>query len=295
MHDGPMTTLGSGPLLPVETMRAMIEAGERLVVLDVRYRMGGPSGLEEYLAGHIPGASYVDLEKALADQPDGGGRHPLPDRERFGDAMRAAGVSQGVPVVVYDDWGGRAAARCWWLLRHHGHDLVRVLDGGWSSWRSAGGAVDTHRHLPEPGDYVAEHGRLPTLRAEEVLEFEGVLVDAREPARFRGETEPVDPVAGHIPGAVNRPTSANLRDDGTFRPAEELAETYGFGSAQVAAYCGSGVTACHDLVAMATVGIEGALYPGSWSEWVADPSHPVATGDTHGAAAPTDVPTSARP
>jgi len=251
-------------------------------VLDVRYQMGGPSGPDEYAAGHVPGAAYVDLDTALAAAPGTRGRHPLPEVAVFEEAMRAAGVRDDLPVVVYDDWAGRAAARCWWLLRWAGHRDVRVLDGGWSSWVDGGHPVSTEPVAPPLGDFTARPGQLPVLEADDVLEFAAahVLVDARAPERFRGEVEPVDPVAGHIPGAVNVPTGANLRDDGRFRSAAELAEVYAAAREQeTAAYCGSGVTAVHDILAMAVAGIDATLYPGSWSEWVADPGRPVATGD----------------
>ncbi len=251
-------------------------------MLDVRYRMGGPSGRGEYLAGHLPGAAYVDLDTALAAPPGPTGRHPLPDPAVFEQAMRAAGVYDERPVVVYDDWAGRAAARCWWLLRWAGHADVRVLDGGWSAWTAAGGARSAEDVVPAPGDFVVRPGALDVVPVEEVLDLAayGVLVDAREPARFRGEIEPVDPVAGHIPGALNVPTSANLTEDGRFRTPEELRAAYPVAPGQrVAAYCGSGITATHDILAMAVAGIDAALYPGSWSEWVADPDRPVATDD----------------
>ena len=267
------------PLIDVEGLAALLPGG---TVLDVRYRMGGPPGPEEYAAGHVPGAAYVDLDTALADPPGDRGRHPLPEVSAFEAAMRAAGVDDDRPVVVYDDWAGRAAARCWWLLRWAGHRDVRVLDGGWSAWRAAGQPVE--RGGPSPGnptgDFTARPGGLPVLTAEEVLDFAatGLLVDARAPERFRGDVEPVDPVAGHVPGAVNVPTEANLDGDGRFRPAEELRALYAAGDRPVAAYCGSGVTAAHDVLALAVAGVEARLYPGSWSEWVRDPDRPVATG-----------------
>ncbi len=269
----------TGPLIAVDELSGVLD---EVTVLDVRYRMGGPPGLAEYGAGHIPRAAYVDLDTALAAPPGPRGRHPLPDVATFQPAMRDAGVRDDRPVVAYDDWQGRAAGRCWWLLRWAGHTDVRVLDGGWTAWLAAGLPSSTEPVDPPSGDFTARPGQLPTLGPDEVAAFveRGTLVDAREPARFRGEVEPIDPVAGHIPGAVNVPTSANLRPDGTFRSAEELRELYAVteGGA-VAAYCGSGVTAAHDLLALAVAGVEGVLYPGSWSEWVADPSRPVATGD----------------
>ena len=274
-----MTTEPAGPLITAAELAGLLG---RVTVLDVRYRMGGPPGREEYAAGHIAGAVYVDLDAALAAQPGAGGRHPLPATEVFQDAMRAAGVSDGVPVVAYDDWGGHAAARCWWLLRHHGHRDVRVLDGGWAAWRQAGGAVETGRGpTPVCGDLTAVPGAMPVVDADTVRDVD-VLIDARAAERYRGEVEPVDPVAGRIPGAVNVPTSLNLDPDGRFRPIEELRTAYADAGAldggTVAAYCGSGVTAAHDVLALELLGVRAALYPGSWSEWITDPDRPVETG-----------------
>jgi thiosulfate/3-mercaptopyruvate sulfurtransferase len=275
-----------GPLISAHDLADLLTpTGPRSVtVLDVRYRMGGPGGPGEYAAGHVPGAAYVDLDAALAAPPGPRGRHPLPDVEVFEAAMRQAGVSDDRPVVVYDDWDGRAAARAWWLLRHHGHPDVRVLDGGWAAWQRGDHAVETAVPAVAPGTFTAGPGQLPVIEADQVLEFAAkhTLVDARAPERFRGDVEPVDPVAGHIPGAVNVPTGRNLRDDGTFRPAEELRAIYRAVERarddEFAAYCGSGVTAAHDLLALAIVGVEAALYPGSWSEWVAEPGRPLALG-----------------
>ena len=279
--DRPLTSRLVDPLIDADDLASLVATGG-CTVLDVRYRLGGPPGAEEFARGHIPGAAYVDLDTALAAAPGPRGRHPLPDPDVFEEAMRLAGVSQDRPVVVYDDWAGRAAARCWWLLRWAGHEVVRVLDGGWSAWVEAGHERSDVQKSPEPGDFTVRPGHLHVLRPEEVLGFaeQGVLVDAREAQRFRGEVEPVDPVAGHIPGAVNVPTSANLADDGRFRSPEALRELYSMAEGQpVAAYCGSGVTATHDILAMAVAGIDATLYPGSWSEWVTDPTRPVATGD----------------
>ena len=270
----------SDPLISASDLARVLDD---VTVLDVRYQMGGVGGPDEYAAGHIPGAAYVDLEADLADPPGVRGRHPLPEVARFEEAMRRAGVSGDRPVVAYDDWGGRAAARCWWLLRFHGHRDVRVLDGGWSAWVRRDGAVETGHATPTPGSFSVHPGQVPVLVAGDVLEFAAkhTLVDARAPERYRGEVEPIDPVAGHIPGAVNVPTGRNLRDDGTFRSAAELQALYGEvlrdEDDKVAAYCGSGVTAAHDVLALAVAGIDAALYPGSWSEWVADPARPVET------------------
>jgi len=272
--------LSAGPLVAADELARLLGT---VTVLDVRYRMGGgPFGPDEYVAGHVPGASYVDMDTALAAPPGAGGRHPLPETGVFEAAMRSAGVSGERPVVVYDDWAGHAAARCWWLLRYHGHPDVRVLDGGWSAWTAAGLPAESGPGPDvEPGSFVASPGGMPVVTAADVRSVE-VLIDARAAVRYRGETEPIDPVAGRIPGAVNVPTAANLTDDGRFRPAAELREIYAevgaTDGASVAAYCGSGVTAAHDVLALEVAGVRAALYPGSWSEWIVDPSRPVATG-----------------
>ncbi len=268
--------MSDGPLIGPDELAAALD---RVTVLDVRYLMGGPPGDELHREGHVPGAAYVDMDRDLADPPGAGGRHPLPDEARFEDAMRRAGVRADRPVVAYDDWQGRGAARAWWLLRFHGHPDVRVLDGGWSAWVAAGLPVETGDVAVEPGDFtVAADKQMPVVGPDDVLGVE-VLVDARAAERYAGAVEPVDPVAGHIPGAVNVPTTANLDEDGRFRTAAELRETYaGVGAdtaGSVAAYCGSGVTAAHDVLAMEVAGIRAALYPGSWSGWITDPDRPV--------------------
>lgn len=273
----------------------------QVTVLDVRWALGRDDGYEQYLAGHVPGASYVDLGTDLADPGvrDSRGRHPLPDPERFAAVMRRCGVDLRRPVVVYDDVSGTSAARAWWLLRDHGHPDVRLLDGGWSAYLAAGGPVETGESRVEPSEgqaFPADPGRLPVVDADGAAEVatDGVLVDARAPERYRGEVEPVDPVAGHVPGAVNVPTAANLAGgpgQGTFKQRDGLEAVYRTvldslaagredgPEAPVAVYCGSGVTAAHDLFALHLVGVEAALYPGSWSGWVSDPDRPVATGD----------------
>ena len=271
----------TGPLISAEDLRERLD---EVTVLDVRYRMGGPPGREEYAAGHIPGAAYVDMATDLSSAPGAGGRHPLPEPEVFGEAMRRCGVSMGRPVVVYDDWAAHAAGRAWWLLRHHGHPDVRVLDGGWAAWRRAGGEEERGAVVVPLGDFEPTPGSLPVVAPDEVLDVP-ILIDARAPERYRGETEPIDPVAGRIPGAVNVPSSANLRADGTFKSPDELREMYaavgaaaGAEDGEVAVYCGSGVTAIHDLIALEIVGVRGALYPGSWSGWITDPNRPRSSG-----------------
>ncbi|MEU5431269.1 sulfurtransferase [Streptomyces olivoreticuli] len=269
----------------VELMNVV--AGERPpVLLDVRYQLGGPPGRPQYEAGHIPGAAYVDLDAELAGPAGERGRHPLPDVEAFGAAMRRAGVRSDREVVTYDGGTGWAAARTWWMLRWAGHSSVRVLDGGLAAWTARGGALATGAPPAEEGDFAPAPGALPLLDADgaAALARRGVLLDARAGERYRGETEPIDAVAGHIPGAVSAPTTENVTEDGRFRPAEELAARFaGLGaSGEVGVYCGSGVSAAHEVLALAVAGIPAALYVGSWSEWSSDRSRPVATGPQPG-------------
>ncbi len=268
----------TSPLISVEELQAM---APQPVILDIRYRTMGPSGREEYLVGHIPNAAYVDLDAVLAGSPGSGGRHPLPAPDVFIAGMQEAGVGLEGPVVTYDDWGGHAAARAWWLLRHYGHHDVRVLDGGWAAWVAAGGEVATGDHFPEWGDFHGSPGSMKVVDDDEVTKV-GVLVDARSPERHRGETEPIDPVAGRIPGSVNLFSGLNLDNHGRFRDPHELREAYAevgaVPGADVATYCGSGVTAAHNVLAMAVAGIDAALYAGSWSCWITDPERPVETG-----------------
>lgn len=262
---------------------------EGATLLDVRWQLGGPPGEVEYQRGHLPGAVYVDLETELAGPAGPGGRHPLPDAARFAEAMRRHGVDADRPVVVYDDAFGRSAARAWWLLRYFGHGEVYLLDGGYAWWVRNGGDVETGPVDVPPGRFTAEPGHLPVVDAAGAARVAGVgvLIDARARERFAGESEPVDPVAGHIPGAVNVPTDRNLIAPraglhGQFLMPDDLGIVYAAAGVtrdgEVAVYCGSGVTAAHDVLALATLGIDAALYPGSWSEWVTDPQRPVATG-----------------
>ncbi|TBO55410.1 sulfurtransferase [Streptomyces kasugaensis] len=259
------------------------------VLLDVRWQLGGPPGRQEYEAGHLPGAVYTDLDGELAGAAGPAGRHPLPDLTVFGAAMRAAGVRADRPVVVHDGGQGWAAARAWWLLRWTGHPDVRVLDGGLAAWRAAGGTLTDTPPAPEPGDFTPVPGNLPLLTADDAaaLARRGVLLDARAAERYRGEVEPIDRVGGHIPGAVSAPTGENVTEDGTtFRTAAELARRFtslgATADAEVGVYCGSGVSAAHEVLALAAAGVPAALYVGSWSEWSADPSRPVATGPEPG-------------
>ncbi|MFC9429025.1 sulfurtransferase [Streptomyces sp. NPDC056987] len=250
------------------------------VLLDVRYRLGGPPGRPEYEAGHLPGAVYVDLDAELAGPPGAGGRHPLPDLGVFGAAMRRAGVGADTPVVTYDGGLGWAAARAWWLLRWTGHGDVRVLDGGLAGWT---GPLSTEIPAPAEGDFRPEPGGLPLLDADgaAALAREGLLLDARAAERYRGDVEPIDRIGGHIPGAVSAPTAENMAENGTFRPAPELAARFaalGATGRDVGVYCGSGVSAAQQVLALELAGIRAALYAGSWSEWSEDPARPVAKG-----------------
>ncbi|MFD3413212.1 sulfurtransferase [Streptomyces cyaneofuscatus] len=252
------------------------------VLLDVRWQLGGPHGRPDYEAGHLPGAVFVDLDTELAGSAGSGGRHPLPDPEAFGAVMRRAGVGQDTPVVVYDGGQGWAAARAWWLLRWTGHADVRVLDGGLTAWT---GDLATGIPNPAEGDFRPKPGALPTLDADgaAALARTGLLLDARAAERYRGDVEPIDRVGGHIPGAVSAPTTQNVAEDGRYLPAERLAERFtGLGAGKsgeaVGVYCGSGVSGAHEVLALEIAGIRAALYPGSWSEWSADPARPVATG-----------------
>ena len=259
-------------------------------VLDIRWQLGGPPGAEDYAAGHIPGAHFLSLDSELAAPAGGaaGGRHPLPDPERLGAALGRAGVGAEREVVVYDGAASLAAARGWWLLRWAGHRRVRVLDGGFAGWVAAGLPQQQSAPAAEQGDFVPVPGGLPVMDADQAaaLARTGVLLDARAGERYRGETEPVDPRAGHIPGAASAPTAENVAADGRFQPVAVLAERFaGLGvkpGAEVGVYCGSGVTAAHELLALHLAGIDGVLYPGSWSEWSSRPERPVATGSEPG-------------
>lgn len=267
-----------GPLVSAGWLSDHLD-GADLRLIDFRWYLSGRNGHDEYQRGHIPGAVFVDLESVTARQ--GPGRHPLPGTAQFEAEMRMAGVSDSTQVVVYDDVGGSVAARLWFLLRWFGHGEQAVLDGGLTAWT---GALEGGPAPVAPGDFRAQApDRARVLDFDAVKHLGGVpLIDARAGERYRGEKEPVDPKAGHIPGAVSAPWSENLGPDGRFKPAAELRERFsalGAGSDEGAVvYCGSGVNACHHLLAMDVAGLHGArLYEGSWSDW----SHheaPVATG-----------------
>ncbi|MFJ8899721.1 sulfurtransferase [Streptomyces sp. NPDC102370] len=276
-------------IISASELAAALQTDRPPVLLDVRWQLstaaanGEPpfDGRAAYAAGHLPGAVFVDLDRELASAPGLRGRHPLPDLAVFGAAMRRAGVSAGTPVVVYDGGIGWAAARAWWLLRWTGHPDVRVLDGGLPAWQ---GPLETAVPEPAEGDFVPEPGDTGVLDADGAADLArtGVLLDARAGERYRGEVEPIDPVGGHIPGALSAPTSDNVGADGRFRPADELRARFGelgvTPGAPVGVYCGSGVSAAHEVLALAVAGIPAALYVGSWSEWSSDSDRPVAVG-----------------
>ncbi|NEC66264.1 sulfurtransferase [Streptomyces sp. SID9727] len=270
------------PIISASACASELAGPRPPVLLDVRWQLGGPHGRPDYEAGHIPGAVFVDLDTELAGPAGTGGRHPLPDPEEFGAAMRRAGVRQDGPVVVYDGGQGWAAARAWWLLRWAGHSGVRVLDGGLAAWT---GELSQETPDPVEGDFVPAPGALPLLDADDAaaLARSGVLLDARAAERYRGDVEPIDRVGGHIPGAVSAPTGENVDADGRFLSPERLAARFaglgvGGGTAEVGVYCGSGVSGAQQVLALELAGHRAALYAGSWSHWSADASRPVATG-----------------
>ncbi|QGZ51427.1 sulfurtransferase [Streptomyces sp. QHH-9511] len=269
------------PIITASELVSELAGARPPVLLDVRWELGGPPGRPAYEAGHLPGAVYVDLDAELAGPPGAGGRHPLPDVAAFGATMRRAGVSADTPVVVYDGGLGWSAARAWWLLRWTGHQDVRVLDGGLAVWP---GELSQEVPRPEPGDFVPVPGALGLLDADgaAALAGAGLLLDARAAERYRGDVEPIDPVGGHIPGAVSAPTTENVDGEGRFLPAEALAARFSalgaIADKEVAVYCGSGVSGAHEVLALELAGIPAALYAGSWSEWSRDPARPVAKG-----------------
>lgn len=275
-------------LISATQLQAMLHEPD-VVVFDVRHDlMNHRLGRQQYMQAHIPGAYFLDNEAELVGAKTGqNGRHPLPNLEALAHLMLQYQVTPQTRVVVYDDSQGHMAARTWWLLRWAGVSQVMLLDGGWQAWLEAGGLIDSHIALPP---VLEKHHKMTvvpqqaTVTAEQILEHltqaRFTLIDARAAERYRGEKEPIDAVAGHVPGALNRPTTANLQAGGTFKPAEQLRvefqELLGDTAIDsVVCYCGSGITACHNLFALELAGLSGAkLYPGSWSEWIADPSRP---------------------
>lgn len=273
-------------------MQTAAGGGAPVVIFDCRFDLASPAaGEAAYVDGHLFGAFYAHLERDLSGKATGkNGRHPLPDRDALVRHLAACGLSKGQQVVAYDAQGGMYAARLWWLLRWLGHESVAVLDGGLQAWEAAGFKLDAAPpEAPPPGDFAPGEPLATTADAAAIernlTSHERLVIDARAPDRYRGENETIDPIGGHIPGAVNRFFKDNLGPDGRFKPAatlrEEITQVIGHDRLpeRVISQCGSGVTACHNLLAMEVAGLHGAsLYPGSWSEWCADKRRPVATG-----------------
>lgn len=277
-------------LITAEALAALLEQADAetpIVILDVRWKLDKPNGADEYAAGHIPGAQYADLDTQLSGTSDGPtlGRHPLPAEADLQSALRSFGIEADSPVVVYDDNSSLAASRAWWILRWAGLEDVRVLDGGLSAWTQAGGELTADVPVVEPSQIEITTGSMPTVDADEAAAVAalGTLIDSRPAERYSGENETMDPRAGHIPGAVNRPAAVNYVD-GRLLPVEKLQDDFhqmGADEGDVVVYCGSGVTACSNILALDQAGIESALYSPSWSGWSADPSRPVASGTAH--------------
>ncbi len=269
-------------LLSVADLPAALAA--RAQLLDVRWSLGERpgTGFDSYLQGHLPDARFLDLEAVLTGPTSDPklGRHPLPDIDQLGAGLGALGIDPALPIVVYDEPGSFAAGRAWWVLRWAGLE-TKVLDGGIRAWLDAGNLLETEEPPAAFGAPLSlTAGHLPTLEAAEVASFDGLLIDVRAPERYRGEVEPIDAGAGHIPGAVNRPVSAFWAADGTLPPEPRLRELLALPEGEpVAVYCGSGVSAAQVVLALASLGVDAALYASSWSGWSADPARPVAVGE----------------
>ncbi len=284
--------------MPFTTLITAAELKQHLdnpsfVILDCRSELTDPNaGAAAFAAGHIPGAQFADSDRDLSDKSRGPhgefrGRHPLPSPEAFIETLRGWGVYPNSQVIAYDAHGGMFASRLWWMLRWVGHHGVAVLDGGLPAWQAAGGALTTEVVSRPRGSITLQPSLATMVSADDVLANLSarakLVIDARAADRFRGENETIDPVAGHIPGAKNRFFKDNLQADGRFKPADQLRAEFGGlidSPENTIAQCGSGISACHNLLAMEVAGLSGAaLYPGSWSEWSSDPARPVATGD----------------
>jgi len=278
-------------LTTADDLHAALQAGAYadggpVRVLDVRWRLDGPDGRPDYREGHVPGAQYVALDRELARHgAPSDGRHPLPPVEALQASARRWGINAGDTVVVYDDRTNLSSARAWWLLRYAGVADVRLLDGSLRAWTAAGHPLEHgDAALPAPGSVELSYGALPVLSLDEVAEFaaDALLLDARAGERYRGEVEPIDPRAGHVPGAVSAPTTENVGADGRFLDPDALRTRFRMlgaaDGATVGVYCGSGVTAAHQAVALALAGLEARVFPGSWSQWSNHPELPVATG-----------------
>ncbi len=294
-------------LISVAQLQALLDGKKRVMVFDCSFDLMQPHlGAQQYEAAHIPGAIYANLDTDLsakhgvpgpqgvltatgADEPASGGRHPLPNRERLATWLSSVGFANDMQAVVYDRNGANYCGRLWWMLKWAGHEAVAVLDGGLQAWQAAAGAVASGSEPAHfQSNFVLRQPLVQLATTETVLrglsQAQQTVIDARAPARFRGEVEPLDPVAGHIPGALNRPFSQNIGPDGRFKPADQLKAEFEelLGQrdpAGVVHHCGSGVSAVPNVLAMQIAGLgTGALYAGSWSEWCSDPARPVARG-----------------
>lgn len=280
-------------LIEADELAAQLEGENPPVVADVRWTLGGAARHPDFRAGHIPGAQFVDLESDLSGTPAtsgqrSGGRHPLPDSQEFQQAMRRIGVCNERPVVIYDDATALSVARLWWMLVDAGKQDVAVLNGGYHAWVHGGHPVETQEMSPEAGDFVAAPGQLPAVDGDQLATMitknhAPTIIDVRAPERYSGSTEPMDPTSGHIPGAINVPSMANVDQDGRFKQASAIAARYSDTATddqQPVVYCGSGITAAHTALSRAVAGLPlPTLYPGSWSDWSSDPQRPVRTGD----------------
>jgi thiosulfate/3-mercaptopyruvate sulfurtransferase len=278
------------PLIGVPELAAALVSARPPVLFDVRFPPAS-AGMGAYQENHLPGATFVDRDAVFAGPPgtepgEHGGRHPLPDPAALQEALRGLGLTEDHPVVVYDEGSAPPsgnAARAWWILRWAGHPDVRVLDGGYAAWVADGRPVTTEVPTPEKGDFTVRPGSMPVLDAAGAAAraAAGALLDARAPVRFRGEQEPLDPIAGRIPGARNLPIADTAGPDGRFLPGEAIKDKVRDlpPGEQIGTYCGSGITAAHIALALTTIGYEPAVYVGSWSEWITDPSRPIETGE----------------
>jgi thiosulfate/3-mercaptopyruvate sulfurtransferase len=278
-----MSVVPASPLTTApELAQLLVSRESRPTLLDVRWQLANGAERDAYVEAHIPSAVFVDLDEQLSAPPGPGGRHPLPSAHAFAAEMRSVGVANDRAVVVYDAASSMAAARAWWLLRYFGHRRASVLDGGLGAWTAAGYELEAGVLSAQRGDFIARSGGMPLIDADRALELttNGILLDARAPERYHGLIEPVDPVAGHIPGARNLPTTSNLDRSGRFLDPDRLRTTFektGIGEGiELGVYCGSGVTAAHEVLALELAAYPAALYAGSWSEWITDPRRPVA-------------------
>jgi thiosulfate/3-mercaptopyruvate sulfurtransferase len=280
--------VAANPLISATSLQQKLQSAdaEKIIIIDCRFSlMDAEVGANEYAAGHIPGAQYANLNHDLSSTivPGETGRHPLPDRDVFIATVGKFGITNDHTVVAYDANNGAYAARLWWMMRWLGHGDVLVLDGGFDEWQAVG--YETSQEVPAIASalFVASDSLVQTINADRLLDTSYTITDARDPARFKGEVEPIDPVAGHVPGAICLPFVENL-ENGVFKAPEQLKAQFaaaGLSTTEpTVCYCGSGVTACHNALAICIAGLpEPILYPGSWSEWITDPARPIATGE----------------